>query len=467
MQVLDEVSNGLRRAATQTRTSAPRWPRPSARSPTSSRADAMVPTLTSKRDAPSRTRAPAAVDLARAALEEVAEPGTVGAHSGMEMLGERLAMHWFECTSPGYHGWRWGVSVARVPRMKAATVCETNLLPGPEAVLAPEWLPYADRLAPGDLGAGDVLPRRPDDPNLEAGFEATGDEDVDQMAFFELGLGRPRCCCPRGATPQPRAGTPVRAARRRRSPRRPPPAARRAATSCRWPARCGPSSVSAPTSGARPTGASSRSTTGAGAHSETDVEQPEPTPIGEPIVDEFAVDLEQVLPTDDDATSPEDFDRGGGGGGRAGPGSCPVLEGEAAGAEAEEGVVRGTAPRRPASGTEPSGIRPRLPSGGVLRVAAPAPQVQPADGAQTHAGDARPRPPVAVASCRAGTTRVTTSATAHVTMPASTILSMGTWDRLKGLLGWRRGVWSVTWASLGDSARGPPRAKRPGSPAHH
>ena len=105
-----------------------------------------------------------------------------------------------------------GVSVARVPRAKVATVCETNLLPGPEAVLAPEWLPYADRLAPGDLGAGDVLPRRLDDPNLEAGFEATGDEDVDQMAFFELGLGRPRVLALEGATPQPRAGTPVRAA---------------------------------------------------------------------------------------------------------------------------------------------------------------------------------------------------------------------------------------------------------------
>ena len=31
-----------------------------------------------------------------------------------------------------------------------------------------------------------------DDPNLEPGFEATGDEDVDQVGFFELGLGRPR-----------------------------------------------------------------------------------------------------------------------------------------------------------------------------------------------------------------------------------------------------------------------------------
>ena len=134
----------------------------------------------------------AASDLARSVLEEVAEPATVGAHLGMDLLEERLGMHWFECTSPGYRGWRWGVSVARVSRAKVATVCETNLLPGPDAVLAPEWLPYADRLAPGDLGAGDVLPYRPDDPNLEAGFEATGEEDVDQVALWELGLGRPR-----------------------------------------------------------------------------------------------------------------------------------------------------------------------------------------------------------------------------------------------------------------------------------
>jgi hypothetical protein len=34
---------------------------------------------------------------------------------------------------------------------------------------------------------------------------------------------------------------------------------------------------------------------GCGAHSETDMDHPEPTSVGEPIVDEFAVDLE---PTD-------------------------------------------------------------------------------------------------------------------------------------------------------------------------
>ena len=50
----------------------------------------------------------------------------------------------------------------------------------------------ADRLAPGDVGPGDVTPKIDDDPNLEPGFEATGDEDVDAVALWELGLGRPR-----------------------------------------------------------------------------------------------------------------------------------------------------------------------------------------------------------------------------------------------------------------------------------
>jgi hypothetical protein len=232
-----------------------------------------------------------AVDLARAALQEIAEPGTVGAHLGVEMLGERLAMHWFECTSAGYDGWRWGVSVARVPRGKVATVCETNLLPGPHAILSPEWLPYAERLAPGDLGPGDVLPFKPDDPNLEQGFEATGDEDVDQMAFWELGLGRPRVLSAEG----------------------------RDAAATRWydgehgptadvaqkaPARCSTCGYFVPMAGAlravfgvcanewSPSDGGVVSLDhGCGAHSETDVEQPEP-PSATPIVDEFAVDIE-------------------------------------------------------------------------------------------------------------------------------------------------------------------------------
>ncbi|MDN5789535.1 MAG: DUF3027 domain-containing protein [Micrococcales bacterium] len=234
----------------------------------------------------------ASIDLARQALLGIAEPDTVGDHVGVEMLGERLAMHWFACTAPGYRGWRWGVSLARVPRAKVATVCETNLLPSPDSVLAPEWLPYAERLAPGDLGAGDVLPHRDDDPYLVAGFEATGDEDVDQMGFFELGLGRPRVLSAEGRE--------AAATRWYAGPGGPLSDVALKAT-----ARCSTCGYFVPMAGAL------RSTFGAcanewspsdglvvsldhgcGAHSETHAEMRGPTSVGEPVIDELAVDLE-------------------------------------------------------------------------------------------------------------------------------------------------------------------------------
>lgn len=134
----------------------------------------------------------AVIAMAREAATEIADPGAVGEHVGVSMDAERLATHYFASNAKGYPDWRWAVTVARAPRAKAATICETNLVPSTTSVLAPEWVPYADRLEPGDIGAGDVTPYKADDPRLEAGFEATGDEDVDQMAFFELGLGRKR-----------------------------------------------------------------------------------------------------------------------------------------------------------------------------------------------------------------------------------------------------------------------------------
>ena len=134
----------------------------------------------------------AAVETAREAAVSIAEADAVGAHLGVEMVQDRVATHYFECAALAYRGWRWAITVARVPRSKTVTVSETNLVPGEESLLSPQWLPYAERLAPGDVGPGDVTPLVVDDPLLVAGFEATGDDDVDQVALWELGLGRPR-----------------------------------------------------------------------------------------------------------------------------------------------------------------------------------------------------------------------------------------------------------------------------------
>jgi hypothetical protein len=114
-----------------------------------------------------------AVDLARAAAEEAAAPGVVGAQAVSE--GDRVVTHFFECRELGYRGWRWAVTVARASRAKAVTLDEVVLLPGPDAVLAPEWVPWSERLRPGDMGPGDLLPTDAEDLRLEPGY--TGEDE--------------------------------------------------------------------------------------------------------------------------------------------------------------------------------------------------------------------------------------------------------------------------------------------------
>ena len=97
----------------------------------------------------------AAVDLARDAVEG----DHIGEHLGVVAEGERDATHYFECTLPGYKGWRWAVTVARAPRSRTVTVSETVPLPGDGALLAPSWVPWHERLQPGDLGVGDEIGR--------------------------------------------------------------------------------------------------------------------------------------------------------------------------------------------------------------------------------------------------------------------------------------------------------------------
>lgn len=116
-----------------------------------------------------------AVDLARGAAEEAAAPGVVGEHAGLVSEGDRVVTHFFECKELGYRGWRWAVTVARASRAKVVTLDEVVLLPGPDALLAPEWVPWSERLRPGDMGPGDLLPTDAEDLRLEPGF--TGEDE--------------------------------------------------------------------------------------------------------------------------------------------------------------------------------------------------------------------------------------------------------------------------------------------------
>lgn len=150
------------------------------------------------------TAAAAAVDAARAALLDEVAATQVGEHLGVEADGERVVTHYFACALPGYVGWRWAVTVARASRQKKITVGEVVLLPGADAIVAPVWVPYRERIKPGDLSPGDLLPVDDDDPRLVPTY-SFGDDPLDaddkaqiRQVAKDLGLGRVRTLSPEG-----------------------------------------------------------------------------------------------------------------------------------------------------------------------------------------------------------------------------------------------------------------------------
>jgi hypothetical protein len=132
-----------------------------------------------------------AVDLARIAAQEVAGEQPVGPHTGVQAEDEFSATHLFDAQHPGYGGWNWAVTVAHAGPGTPVTISEVVLLPGADALVAPEWVPWEERVRAGDLGVGDLMPSRADDPRLSPGYLASDDSGVEEVAL-EIGLGRVR-----------------------------------------------------------------------------------------------------------------------------------------------------------------------------------------------------------------------------------------------------------------------------------
>ncbi len=119
-----------------------------------------------------------AADLARAAADEMAGQGSVGDHVGVVADDERVVTHLFSALDKAYAGWRWAVTVTRASRSRTVTVDEVVLLPGPDSLLAPDWVPWSERVRPGDLGVGDLMPTSSDDERLVPVTMLEGDDGV-------------------------------------------------------------------------------------------------------------------------------------------------------------------------------------------------------------------------------------------------------------------------------------------------
>ena len=135
------------------------------------------------------------LELARsAAIADAGNPELVGADVSVEIDDDgRVETYLFEAHLAGYKGWRWCVTIAKVDKKSEPTICDVVVLPGPDALLAPEWVAYRDRILPGDVGVGDIVPSSLDDTRLVPSVHSLiADEELDAMQVFDLGLGRAR-----------------------------------------------------------------------------------------------------------------------------------------------------------------------------------------------------------------------------------------------------------------------------------
>jgi len=102
--------------------------------------------MTSKPEQPVDERLLHAHDLALRALHEITPADTVGPPAGYLLEDGGVVSLRFHTRLLGYPGWYWTVSVAVVDDAEP-TVLEAELMPGEGALLAPEWVPWATRLA--------------------------------------------------------------------------------------------------------------------------------------------------------------------------------------------------------------------------------------------------------------------------------------------------------------------------------
>jgi hypothetical protein len=131
--------------------------------------------MTSKPDADARLLD--AHDLALDALREITPATSIGPAAGYLLEDDGSVSLRFENRLPGYPGWYWTVTVARVEG-EEPTVLELEMLPGDGALLAPEWVPWAERLA--DYRAHQIeLAEQAAAEAAESGEDA--DDDVDDI----------------------------------------------------------------------------------------------------------------------------------------------------------------------------------------------------------------------------------------------------------------------------------------------
>jgi hypothetical protein len=118
-------------------------------------------------------------DRARLAAVESAPKNGVGDFLTQIEEEENVYTFLFAAKMKGYVGWAWSVSLFADD--EDTTVSEVNLMPGEESLVAPDWVPWSERLADykalqAELEAQAALEAEDDDESDEDSEDAEDDE---------------------------------------------------------------------------------------------------------------------------------------------------------------------------------------------------------------------------------------------------------------------------------------------------
>lgn len=122
-------------------------------------------------------------EFARLAAVAAAPRDGVGSFIEVVDEGQGTCTYHFASKLKGYRDWRWNVVIFQESVEAEATVSEVILMPGAESLIAPDWVPWSERLADykalqAELEAQAAL-EAAEAADLEGDEEPGDDEDAD------------------------------------------------------------------------------------------------------------------------------------------------------------------------------------------------------------------------------------------------------------------------------------------------
>ena len=117
-------------------------------------------------------------EFARQAAKASAPANTVGLFVELIDEGDEVYTYLFESKQKGYVGWRWSVTV--FDGLDEPSVSEVVLMPGPDSLVAPKWVPWSERLADWKALQAELERQAAEEAALAAEEGEGGDDEDDE-----------------------------------------------------------------------------------------------------------------------------------------------------------------------------------------------------------------------------------------------------------------------------------------------